>query len=469
MGLTPEETTIQVIRGAIAGTEWENQVFIAGGYVRDKILGRQSKDVDLVITREEGGIEFARWITKRFKCHTLGNPVIFPRFGTAKFHIRGFVGDVNLGDIQIEAVMPRTETYTTGSRKPEVGFTSLEEDAKRRDFTINSLFENVSTGEILDYTGGLADIRRGILRTAMDPTVIFLDDPLRMLRAIRFSVRLDYPVEPELMMSIHDNRQQLANISVERIQEEFSKMLLADTPSHAIEYLHIMKLLPFVVPELERTIELGQNEYHEDDVFNHTLKVLDNVPANLVTRLTALLHDIGKIDTRTVGDDGRVHFYKHEEVGAIVAAFMLRKLRYSTDVIDSVEKGIRNHMRLKGAGFHGQTISDKALRKLRADLGDDLEMILDVMHADNCAHHPDHAMPEQIPGIRARLAALGEAPAKIVLPINGHDVMQELGVGPGPHLKIVLDKVRDAWFEYPDLTREEALDIIRLMRINGIN
>lgn len=461
MTQSPEQTVLRVIRDAIRGTEFENQVFIAGGYVRDEILGRQSKDIDLVITREDGGIEFANWITDKFRCHTFGNPVLFPRFGTAKFHLRGTFDGVDVSDVQIEAVMPRSEVYIAGSRKPEVGFTSLEEDAKRRDFTINSLFKNVSTGAIHDFTGGREDIRRGIVRTAMDPDVIFADDPLRMLRALRFCARLGYVIDPILLVAIHENRHKLANISVERVQDEFSKMLLCQRPTLAIEALWLTKLLHFVVPELEQTVGLVQNAYHTDDVFDHTLAVLDDTPVNLVTRLTALFHDIGKIKTRTVDDDGSVHFYQHEEVGSDMAVEILRRLRYSTDVIDSVAKGVRNHMRLKQSGKNGELISDKALRKLRNDLGDDLEMILDVMHADNLAHHPDHVMPNQIPGVRSRLSALGDPPAKIKLPIDGNDVMQELGITPGPQVKLALEAVKDAWFENPQLSRDDALAIIK--------
>lgn len=462
MTQTPEQAVLALIREAIQGTEWENQVFIAGGYVRDEILGRQSKDIDLVITRENGGLEFAHWITKRFKCNTTGNPVVFPRFGTAKFHIRATVDGMNLGDVQIEAVMPRTETYIEGSRKPDVGFTSLEEDAKRRDFTVNSLFRNVSTGEIVDFTDGVNDIQHGIIRTAIAAEIIFKDDPLRMLRVFRFATRFEWEVDPMLIYSVVQHAPRIQSISKERIADELVKILMSDEPRIGFLGMWYTGLLDFILPDLARQKGVMQNDYHHQDVFDHIMTVVENCPFDARVRLMALFHDIGKADTRSVGEDGRVHFYKHEEVGAEIAERVLEELRFPRSTINSVVKGVREHMRLKGAGMRGEVISDKALRKLREDLGSDFDMILDLMHADNISHAPEHNMPDQIPGIRQRFETLYDRPPKVELPINGNDVMQELGIKPGPAVKAALEKVKDAWFENPNLTRDEALQIIRV-------
>ena len=165
-------------------------------------------------------------------------------------------------------------------------------------------------------------------------------------------------------------------------------------------------------------------------------------------------------------EDESIHFYRHDEVGAEIANAALHRMKFPTSVINSVVKGVANHMRLKQSGAFGEKVSDKALRKLRVDLGDDLDMILDVMHADNLAHHPDHILPNQIPGIRARLQNLGEsAPPKVTLPVDGNDVMRELSLSPGPKVRTVLEAVKEEWFANPDLTRDEALTLIRSMAV----
>jgi poly(A) polymerase len=459
--MTKEQAVLAEIADVIRGTEYEGQVFVAGGFVRDLILGKESKDIDLVVTRDNGGIEFAEWITRQYQCNTTGNPVIFPRFGTAKFNLRTWARGVYIGDVDIEAVMPRSEEYTEGSRKPDVGFTSLEEDAKRRDFTVNSLFYNVSTGEILDYVGGQVDILEGYIRTAIDPSIIFVDDPLRMLRAIRFAVRFGWALDGELFEAIQDHSHLITNVSQERIMDELSKMLLVETPSTAINLMHTTHLLPLILPAIDALIGVTQNDYHTQDVYDHTMSVLDKTPADLTTRLTALFHDSGKKLARTEVD-GKVQFLRHEDYGAEIAELSLRALKCPVDLILAVKHGVAEHMRLKSSGTHGQDISDKALRRFKVDLNLDLEMMLNVMHADNICHAPEHCIPHQIPGIRERLRTLGDkAPAKVKLPIHGGNVMEILNMGPGPRVGEVLKAVEEAWYENPELTREEALDIVK--------
>jgi poly(A) polymerase len=450
---------LQYLREQIRNTPFDGQVFVAGGYVRDLLLNRESEDIDLVITRPEGGTAFADWICSRAGCRTGGNPVIFERFGTAKFNLRV----PGLPEVDIEAVMPRVEVYTPGSRNPDVQYTTLTEDAKRRDFTINAMFFNISTGEILDLVGGKDDLRKGVIRTAIDPELIFVDDPLRMMRAIRFSARFGWVLDTAILQALPKNAHRIQSITQERLNDELSKMLVSARPSWAIRLMQASGLLDYVLPEIATLKGVTQNKYHEHDVYDHTLAVLDGTPADLCTRLGALFHDAGKPDVRSVDEDGAVHFYDHETAGVVRATAALTRLRFSNEILNSVNTLVAQHMRLKQSGLDGTECSDKALRKLKADLGDELDRLLDLMHADNIAHAEQYAMPEQVPGIRKRLSEL-KVQAKITLPVSGHDVMQEFGLKPGREVGVLLDLVKEAWFSNPDITREQALELLRVVQ-----
>jgi len=457
-----EQTAVDLLSKLVKKSPYKGKVFLAGGYVRDELLGIDPKDIDLVVEMPDGGIEFAKWVTKELGIYSPSNPVIFPRFGTAKFNLRGIKHEgQDLSDIDVECVMTRKEKYMDASRKPEVSPGTLTQDVERRDFTVNSLLKDLTTGEVLDLTGmGKGDLKKGIVRTPLNPDIIFTEDPLRMLRAIRFTVKYGWNLPLFMIRAIKNNASKLNNISSERIQEELNKMLVTKSPDTAIRLLQITGLSKFVAPELDLLVGLKQNKYHKWDANKHTLEVLKNTPPDLKTRLAALFHDIGKSTTKTVVDN-EIHFYEHEDVSADVAGDIMRRLKYPNDIIDAVVKTIRNHMRLKGAGVEGEIISDKSLRKLQVDLGDHLEMTLDLMHADNLTHAGDYAMPKQIPGIRTRLKTVGVPSAKIKLPIDGNDVMEALKLKPGPLIGKLMKVVEDAYLENPNLTRTDALSLVK--------
>jgi poly(A) polymerase len=458
-----EEAALDFLRQQIRGSRFSGKVYLAGGAVRDELLGLPLKDIDLVVNLKDGGIEFANWLTKKLGIWSSGNPVTFPKFGTAKFNLRGIKHrGMDLSDIDVEVVMPRTEKYTFGSRKPEVGQGSLAQDVERRDFTVNSLLKDLTTGEIKDFTGkGKADIERGIIRTPLNPDVIFRDDPLRMLRAIRFTVKYNWTLPLFMIKGIARNSHMLKHISAERIRDELDKMLVTGSPDKAVRLLQMTGLNKHIMPELDLLIGLKQNKYHIWDANKHTLEVLRSTPPNLQTRLAALFHDIGKAETREIINN-EIHFYRHEEVGKDIASDIMKRLKYPNSVINAVTSMIGSHMRLKQAGKEGEVVSDKALRRLKADLGDHLEGTLDLMHADNIAHSPEHKMEKQIPGIRNRLKNLKDAPSsqRIPIPIDGNDVMRHLGIRPGPLVRTMLDVVKDKWLEDPKLSKRQALDLI---------
>lgn len=453
----------EYLKNIIKGTKFENRVLAAGGFVRDELMGKPSKDLDIVIDLPDGGIEFSNWITQKMGNYKEGsNPVTFKNYGTAKFNLKGIVFDgIDLSDVEIEAVMPRSEVYSNNSRKPAVAQSSLEGDAFRRDLTANSLFKNISTGEILDFTGkGKEDLKKGVVRTPLDPDITFSDDPLRMLRVVRFYAKYGWEVPFKIIKSLKANASKLDNISAERKMEELNKMLLTNSPAKAIKMLKITGLLNYLIPEFKSAVGMTQNKHHKQDVFQHTLDVLSKTKPELKNRLISLFHDVGKVATKTVTPTG-VHFYNHEEVGSDMTDKIMTRLKYPRELIDAVKLGVRNHMRLKNAGDSGLELSDKAIRKFKVEVGSELEHILDVIHADNCCHSEASSMPNQIDNIRKRLTALDITEEKPKLPLNGNDLMKEFGIKPGPKIKELLNLVLDAWYENPNISREEAISLVK--------
>jgi poly(A) polymerase len=297
-----ENAALDFLSQQIKNSPFRGKIWMAGGGVRDRIMGLDVKDIDLVVELPEGGIKFAEWLTRKLGIYRAGsNPVIYPKFGTAKFNLRGIHHDgVDLTNIDVEVVMTRKEQYHDNSRKPNVSPGTLAQDVERRDFTVNSLLQDLTTGEILDLTGkGIADIKAGVIRTPLNPNVIFREDPLRMLRAIRFAVKYNWKLSMFMIRGLKDNASMLQNISAERIRDELNKMLVSPRPAQAVRLMQITGLSKYVFPELDGLIHMTQNKMHKWDANKHTMAVLQGVPADLKTRLAALFHDIGKGPTRS--------------------------------------------------------------------------------------------------------------------------------------------------------------------------
>jgi poly(A) polymerase len=452
------------LREQIKGTEWEGKVFLVGGFVRDELLGKEPKDADIVVGKYQGGVEFTTWLGRKLGIYKEStNPVIYPTFGTANLRLDGVVwNNIDFTGESVDAVMFRKEQYhDPNSRKPTVQYTDkIEIDASRRDLTFNALYKDVSTGNIIDPTGtGMADLRNGIIRTPIDPTIIYTDDALRMFRAVRFATQLGFKLAPEVIEGIKANLHRLGNTSKERIRDELNKILVSKDPTRGIRLLKDTGLLPYVSQELQQAIGMTQNVHHVHDVFDHTLEVLKSTKPELVQRLMALFHDIGKTVTRSETPTG-VHFYGHEDAGAEIVDRVLRDLKYPTDIVNAVKAGVANHMRLKHGGDDAVKLSDKSLRKFKIELGANLESLLDVIHADNIAHADASAMPNQIEKVRQRLKTLDVQVTKPVLPINGND-LQAMGVPKGPQIGKILAAITDAWFENPNITRDEAIAIAK--------
>ena len=457
-----DRAAVDFISQMVKKSKWRGKVYLAGGFVRDELLGLDPKDIDIVVEVPQGGIKFAEWITKELGIYKKDkNPVVYPKFGTAAFQLRGVNHKgYDLSSIDVEAVMTRKEQYTQGSRKPDVSAGTLVDDVERRDFTVNSLLKDLTTGEILDLTGqGKADLKNGVVRTPLDPDIIFREDPLRMLRAIRFTVKYGWDLPLFMIKALKRNSHMLKTISEERIMTELNKMMVSPYPDKAIRLLQMTGLNKYVAGELDGLRGLEQNKFHKFDAMKHTLEVLKQTPPELVTRLAALFHDVGKAATKSVVDN-EIHFYKHELVGADMVEAILRRLKYPLDIIKKVKVAVEQHMRTKQYGLESEKVSDKVLRKLKADLGDHLQTTLDLMHADNLSHADDYNMPMQIPKLRDRLKSLENEPAKIKLPVDGNDVMKRYKIPGGPMIKELLKAVEEAYYENPNITKNQAYAIM---------
>ena len=450
----------QYIGGIIKGTSFENHVFAVGGSVRDLCMDKDIKDIDLVIDLPYGGVDFANWCKDNGYTKTV---VIYETYGTAMFRFHQFP------DEEIECVMTRGEKYLDkDSRNPVTVFADINEDAIRRDLTINALYYNVCTGEILDLVGGREDINNHIIRTTnQDPDVVFDDDPLRSLRVIRFATRYGWEIEEKTFKSMKKFAKRLKIITKERIQAELNKILLCDNAVMGINYIHEIGAMKYVVPDFEKCYGLKQNAFHFGDVAEHTLAVLQNhcemFKPTLVERLACLLHDIGKVYTMTV-KDGKVHFYNHEYVGADIVEDILRDLKYDNDTIKEVQFLIKNHMRLKQAGDGAKLIKDKTLNKLLYECKtyERFESLMRIIECDNLAHKQGCCIYDQYLQLTGKVKN-SETYMKMFgykLPVTGNDIMETLGIGPGPIISEINERLLKKAFLDPGITKGRCIQLL---------
>lgn len=441
---------IRIIANAIHETEFKNNTFIAGGFVRDRVMGKESNDLDIVVSLPNGGIALAQLLYEK---GLSSRPVIFERFGTAQVIISGY---------KIEFVMARKESYRYKSRKPNVIQGTITEDIYRRDFTVNSLIMNIMNEEIQDITGkGIADIKTKIIRATSQPDIIFEEDPLRMLRAVRFAVQLNFSIEERTMNGIIQNAQMLKHISRERVRDELIKILLSPAPSDGIRILAHSGIMQYVIPELVLLDGAQQNKYHDKDMLGHTLEVLQNTPDDLVLRLSALLHDIAKPQTKTVDKKG-IHFYRHEIAGAKRTRKILNDLKFPKETITKVTKLIKNHMRLKAFGDTLENFSDVAVRRLIIQLDSELESLLSLIHADNISHAKPYCLVNQIPNLKKRIASNLKKINGKMLPVTGKDIMLHFEMSEGQNVGKILDQAHEIWLKHPLWDKTEILNEIEL-------
>ncbi len=440
---------------ALQGSELLEKSYFAGGAVRNYLLfgaGYElGPDVDIAVEVPEGGRLLAELIHERLNT---SKPVVYNTFGTAS---------VVLDGLSLEFVHTRKESYRQHDRKPEVSFGTLKEDALRRDFGINALYMKISDGSILDPGGkGLHDIENRIIACVDDPNRVFSEDPLRLLRAIRFASRLGFEIEPQTYEAIVRDREQLEHISQERIAMEFEAMLLEEEAGKVIAAIRLLAdtgILAVILPEVDALRGLTQNKYHHLDAFEHTLLVLKNSEPTLIARWAALLHDIGKAHTKSFKADGSVTFIGHDKLGATMAYELLRRFSVPKRSRELISKLVGGHMVFKQSGEEGLHIKDSTLLRLADRYKDDLWLLLDLVEADNSAHAPQYRMPKQVVCLRRRFAQL-----KSNLPrfnLTGRDLLQEFGISTSRKVGELLRIAKQAWYEDPGLGKNQLLELIR--------
>jgi poly(A) polymerase len=423
------------------------QIYLVGGSVRDQILGRPTHDLDFATDAPPERTRAILELTHPSALYSIGE-----KFGTIA---------ATFGDMNVEITTFRGETYQPGSRKPEVRYgLKLEEDLARRDFTINALARNLVSDGIVDRFGGMDDLRAGLIRAVGVPGERFAEDPLRLLRAVRFAAQLGFSIERSTADAITVGATGLRGVSRERILEELNRLLLAPYASRGLRLAADLGLLAVILPEvldLRRTSQGTRSK----DVFEHTLRVIDRTRPDPVLRWAALLHDIGKPRT-FVQTDHEIHFPAHEIVGERLSAEILARLRADAALAKRVSRLAGLHMR---ANQYEDDWTDGAVRRLMRETGQDLVLLLELSTADVTSYRAAkvEAALDRVRRLRERVRRLEEEASleEIKSPLDGDELMEIFGRGPGPWIKAVksylLDLVIDGQLAPSDKSRAEEL------------
>lgn len=413
----------------------EFKAYAVGGYVRDMLMGQPTHDLDIVV--EGDALNLAALFGQALGLKK--KPAVYRRFGTAMVYGPGGV---------IEFATARRESYSKNSRKPVVKKATLAEDLGRRDFTINTMamyLDHDRFGQIIDPFNGRADLEAGLIRTPLDAVCTFDDDPLRMLRAVRFSSTFNFKLEKKTKEAIKSLGHRLNQIvSRERIKDELLKMLKIETPSGAIRLLDKVELLKEILPEIKVMQGMRQDgKYHHKDLYGHTLLVLDGMASlvpDVCLRLTALLHDVGKPETRRLYPEKGYTFYGHDLIGAKFTRGILRRLRFSSADTERITNLIKHHMRLN---LLEENVTDRALRRLVRELGPILDDLFLLARADRTGYRP--CSTSDLDRLSRRIESLGREEIEALKPpLNGHEVMRLLGIKPGPKVGRVLESLLEA-------------------------
>jgi len=426
-----------------------HKLFLVGGSVRDAFLQRRVEDFDYDFATDARPERIAEllgpWADVMY---TVG-----ATFGTVAARKNRFT---------VEVTTFRAEIYRDDSRKPHVTFSDdIETDLSRRDFTVNAIALSLMDMEPIDPHHGLADLAAKVLRTPLDPTVSFSEDPLRMLRLFRFQATLGFKPDPAAVEAVSQMGDRLEIISAERIRDELSKLIVAPAPGKALARVVATGLSSHFLPELPSlAMEQDPHQRHKD-VLAHTLAVVDKASPDLVLRLAALFHDIGKPDTRQFGPDG-VSFHHHEVVGARMTRRRMKALRYPKEVVDDVSKLVFLHLRPHTLKM-GWT--DAAVRRYVRDAGPLLDRLNELVRCDVTTANPrrQRAIQNQIDELEKRIAELGakEELSRLRAPIDGHQVMGYLGIGPGPRIGDIMGLMLERRIEEGPFTKGEAFAMVR--------
>lgn len=427
-----------------AGDSLGVETYVIGGHVRDLILKRPSKDIDIVCVGS--GIKLAEKTAELLGSNIKVN--FFPKFGTAQ---------IRLDDWEIEFVGARKESYRADSRKPIVEEGTLQDDQNRRDLTINAMGIKLNKdgyGELIDPFEGISDLRKKLIRTPLEPKLTFSDDPLRMMRAIRFATQLDFDIVPDVFEAIMAMKERIHVVSQERITDELNKIILAPTPSYGFKLLYQSGLLTEIFPELValQGVETMDGKGHKDN-FYHTLQVLDNVALrsnDLWLRWAALLHDIAKPATKRFDKKAGWTFHGHEEKGARMVPQIFRKMKLP---LNEKMRYVRNLVRLhlRPIALSKETITDSAMRRLLVEAGPDFEGLMMLCRADITSKNPDKVKRylKNFDRLEKKLEELEERDKlrEFQPVITGEMIMNAFNLRPSREVGIIKEAVREAILE----------------------
>lgn len=472
---TSSKTVIEIsdpvlLRIAALAHERGIRAYVVGGYVRDALMGRARTDIDITVQGDP--LEFARAVADLFRSKT----VEFANFRTAM---------VPIGDYQVEFVGTRREEYHESSRKPIVVEGTLDDDLRRRDFTVNALAAGLNAddlGEVIDLFDGSQDIGRRILRTPLDPVVTMSDDPLRMMRAARFAAQLEFEVEPSVLEAMSSMADRISIISQERITDEFLKIMQARKPSIGLKLLYDTGLMKHIFPEVHNLggvdiVERGSREFQHKDVFLHTLQVVDNLAQmsdNVWLRFATLMHDIAKPRTKKFIEGSGWTFHGHEEVGARWQEKIFRRLKLPLHHLDYVQTLVRLHQRPMMLVDEG--VTDSAIRRLAVQAGDAINDLFMLCRADITTRNPSRAAKylRNYDIVESKLIDVRERDQLRAFqsPIRGEELMELSGLGPCRTLGYMKWMIEEAILDgiipnEPEAARAYLLNNIDQWKLDG--
>jgi len=425
------------------------KVYLVGGFVRDKLLGRENMDLDILVCGD--AVRFAHQVAEDFKTKL---KAFYKRFGTALLEL-----GADAEKCKIEFASARKESYKEDSRKPIVAPAILEDDLSRRDFTVNALAVSLDKrdfGRLIDRFQGLKDLKDKILRTPLEPKKTFSDDPLRIMRAIRFSSQLRFEIEEKTFEAICEMRARLHPrnvVSQERITDEFLKILRSERPSVGLTLLQKSRVMEVIFPEIAEMEGVEQRrDFHHKDVFYHTLQVVDNIcrkTDNVWLRFAALMHDIAKPATKKFVEGTGWTFHGHEEIGAKWQKRIFRKMRLPMEKAAYVSKLVRLHLRPIALADEG--VTDTAIRRLIREAGDDLEDLMLLCRADITSKDPRKVKEysANFDRVEKRIAEVEERDRirNFQSPVRGDEIMQICNIGPGKLVGTLKKKIEEAILE----------------------